>query len=876
MKWHKRSHLSFCMSCLLCCTAVHAAEPTEAEMALARRWAEEKFGETPKAEPPFSFHYGGKASGELLPNWQFTRSSRPLDDRRTQRTLTWIDPTTGLEVRSVAVQYRDFPIVEWTLHFKNTGTKGSPILEQIGALDATFGGDSQGEPVLHHFKGTPATPDDYRPRQTPLVADSRLSIGALGGRPSNSDLPYFNLAWSDGGVIVAVGWPGQWTSAWSREPGSSVRVRAGQEITHFTLLPGEEVRTPLVVVQFWKGDRVASHNVWRRWMLEHNVPRPGGQLPPTQFQACSSHQFREMLDASEENQKLFIDRYLAEGLQLDYWWMDAGWYKHNGKWENTGTWEVDSKRFPNGLRAITDHGRSKGVKSIVWFEPERVTQGSWLYENHAEWLLAAPPVDLDNPLAGLGTRRSGELGGDPSVSHNPTSRTRSVLKIQWEPGRLAFHPGSKGEYSVVRWTAPVDGEFSLQGRFIAIDPDNTTEVHVLHDGRSVFKDRINLDGRGTTAVFDQKLKVAKGEPLDFVLGWGNGTHASDSTGLEVTLRGPDARMYDAAKEFRIEQNPNGSWSYGYLKPGLAPDSSTFRRYDQHDVIGDNGWRLLNLGHPPARQWLTEHVDKTIREQGIDLYRQDFNMDPLPYWNAADAKDRQGISEIRYVEGYLAYWDELLRRHPNLLIDSCASGGRRNDLETLRRSVPLLRSDHLFEPTGQQCHMYGISFWYPYHGTGTLAGPSSITPGLAGTVVDPYEFRSHMSPSVTACWDVRRKDLDYASLRKLTSQLIRIQPFYLGDYYPLSDYSTENNVWMAWQFDRPEARQGIVQVFRRPKSGASSQRIRLHGLDPAANYEVTNLDSEQPEQYSGQTLLMDGLPVQLDACPAAAVFVYQRK
>ena len=54
----------------------------------------------------------------------------------------------------------------------------------------------------------------------------------------------------------------------------------------------------------------------------------------------------------------------------------------------------------------------------------------------------------------------------------------------------------------------------------------------------------------------------------------------------------------------------------------------------------------------------------------------------------------------------------------MLIDSCASGGRRNDLETLRRAVPLLRSDYIMEPVGNQCHTYGIAFWYPYYGTGT--------------------------------------------------------------------------------------------------------------------------------------------------------------
>lgn len=45
-------------------------------------------------------------------------------------------------------------------------------------------------------------------------------------------------------------------------------------------------------------------------------------------------------------------------------------------------------------------------------------------------------------------------------------------------------------------------------------------------------------------------------------------------------------------------------------------------------------------------------------------------------------------EIRHIEGYLAWWDELRRRHPGLMIDSYASGGRRNDLESLLLGVGL--------------------------------------------------------------------------------------------------------------------------------------------------------------------------------------------
>ena len=91
-------------------------------------------------------------------------------------------------------------------------------------------------------------------------------------------------------------------------------------------------------------------------------------------------------------------------------------------------------------------------------------------------------------------------------------------------------------------------------------------------------------------------------------------------------------------------------------------------YKEHrDWMLDTGGNtvLFNLGNPQARQFATDFISERITEFGLGCYRQDFNMEPLPYWHAADAPDRQGIAETRHIEGLYAFWDELLKRHPNL-------------------------------------------------------------------------------------------------------------------------------------------------------------------------------------------------------------------
>ncbi len=613
-------------------------------------------------EAPFSFVYGAKSFSELVKTWEVERSEQVLDAERVGRAVTYTDPNTGLVVRCDAVVYKDFPTVEWTLHFKNTGAADTPILSDIRALDTRFERTMDGEFTLHRHTGTLVNRSDYEPHSEILAPKIVKTLAPREGRPCAGEFPYYNVEWSGRGVIAVIGWPGRWSAEFVRDEGVGLRIAAGQELTHFTLKPGEEVRSPLIVLQFWKGDYARSQNVWRRWMIAHNLPRRNGNVPPPQMPAVSGNQFPGLL-CNEADEIRYIDRYEEERIPITHWWMDAGWYLNKGDWTSTGTWEVDKARFPRGIRAVADHAHAKGLKLIVWFEPERVTAGSWLAENHPEWVLG------------------GKQGG-----------------------------------------------------------------------------------------------------------------------------------------------------------------------------------LLNLGDPDAWRWLVERYDRIITDEGIDYYRQDFNMDPLPYWRAHDTEDRQGITEIRHVEGYLAFWDELVRRHPDMMIDSCASGGHRNDLETMRRSVPLLRSDAILDPIGEQCHTYGFASWIPYWGTGFID-------------YNAWVFHSCLGLDTTLSCDARRTDLDWDLLRKLTQQWRELAPNFYGDYYPLTPYSQAEDTWIGWQFHRPEAQAGMVQMFRRAQCIYESARVPLHGLDPDARYTVTNVDEGAPHDLSGSELLEQGLSITIPDKPAAVVVVY---
>ena len=397
----------------------------------------------------------------------------------------------------------------------------------------------------------------------------------------------------------------------------------------------------------------------------------------------------------------------------------------------------------------------------------------------------------------------------------------------------------------------------------------------MQNGHSLFDSLINLGGKGKKTSYEGAIDLDKGDTLDFVVGYGNGSYEYDSTGLDAVITGPDGARHDAANEFG-----GGNWSYGYLSPNASPQASSFVAYDKPARGGANGDQLLNLGNPVAWKWLVGHVDKLLVDNGIDLYRQDFNIDPLLFWRGNDAPDRQGITEIKHVMGYLAYWDELRRRHPDMLIDSCASGGRRNDLETMRRAVPLWRSDYAYESIGHQGMTYGISMWIPFHGTGTVATSDAPYYGGGVTPIQPYAFWSNAAPSFGSGIDIREKTLDYGALRRLFGDWREINRYYYGDFYPLTPYSQDEAAWIGWQFDYPEVGEGLIQAFRRGKSDEDTVHLKLRGLNPKASYAVKVVDAVGSEalsqrSWSGAELMDVGLPVTLKDRPAAAVLTYSR-
>ncbi|MBQ4290556.1 MAG: alpha-galactosidase [Clostridia bacterium] len=336
---------------------------------------ERKKAEVIADSPPISFLYGGKPFPEGF--------------RQTSQH-TYLHEETGLLVSlEVSLFGEDSSAVEWTLNFENTGSKDTPILEQICTLDLSVDGSQSG--WVGEIGGVHAKANDFSYSESPLSNRRWESNG------SRHQVPFFNFA-PEGinGWIIGLGWTGMWYVEAEQEEGSQLRVKAGMQNTHFLLHPGEKVRQPRVLLLFWEGDRLRGQNMCRRHLVLHHIPKDesGEPFPPICPITWGGMKAQHHLD--------YI-RFIRENrLRFDCYWIDAGWFGPDHETEefqnfytedwayNQGEWRVNRFVYPNGLREVADAANAAGMKFLLWVGSYAANWGYGWTKEHPEWASPLP------------------------------------------------------------------------------------------------------------------------------------------------------------------------------------------------------------------------------------------------------------------------------------------------------------------------------------------------------------------------------------------------------------------------------------------------------------------------------------------------------
>jgi alpha-galactosidase len=486
--------------------------------------------------------------------------------------------------------------------------------------------------------------------------------------------------------------------------------------------------------------------------------------------------------------------------------------------------------------------------------------------------------------------------------------------------------GDRGIIGAIGWTGNWIAHFTGGGanKQIAISSGMMWTHFVLHPNESVRTPRIVLLDWHGDRIDSQNLwrqfvldyyspRDLKGKTVTvpLVFGWG-GDNSSDSRARTIAALHDkqvpiDDYWVDAGWYANLLPAQNNAWDrtrgtwitntrifpgglkpfgqllnqagFGFilwLEPETADAGSTLRVNHPEwffPTTNPNDIGLVNLGDPVARKGITDLISGIIGDAGLAWYRQDFNQEPESQWSRGDKPDRIGISEMKDIEGLYAYWDELRARHPGLQIDNCSSGGRRLDIETASRSVPLFRSDmacNFTDPIGSQLQTQALNIWLPLN-AGIYCGCAPGTPASGASIV--YALRS----SYSAGFGMGTDRLDINLMKPVGDEFIEVRPFFTGDFYPLLDYDPANVGWAAWQLDRPDLSAGIVIALRRQGSPFTSMQTSLHAIDPAAQYDVetrSGFEKAPVNPMSGKDLA--NIVISIPDKPGSVIVFYKKK
>ena len=277
--------------------------------------------------------------------------------------------------------------------------------------------------------------------------------------------------------------------------------------------------------------------------------------------------------------------------------------------------------------------------------------------------------------------------------------------------------------------------------------------------------------------------------------------------------------------------------------------------------------LMDLGNPECREWIFNRICKVIDQSGATGYRQDFNNDPAPAWAENDAKTegRTGMTENQYVQGYLALWDALIDKY-GLFIDSCASGGGRNDLESMKRGVPLHYTDW-FDGNNEDYDMKGkmtqaLFAWFPYFKNESYQ-------------ISLYKLRMNYAPfCLLKLPSALNKDNDWALMRQAYAEYDTIRDYFYGDFYALTEWTSNSNRWDARMFFVPEEGEGYAFIACQQNASSKTNTVKLKGLDPDKQYTLKDFDGLVDLTADGKTLMEQGITVTVPEQPYAVIVLIQ--
>ena len=151
---------------------------------------------------------------------------------------------------------------------------------------------------------------------------------------------------------------------------------------------------------------------------------------------------------------------------------------------------------------------------------------------------------------------------------------------------------------------------------------------------------------------------------------------------------------------------------------------------------------------------------------------------------------------------------------------------------------------------------------------------------AGREVTYEELQEHMhgrNAAVTFNWKITSADFNIQEMQKRLAEFHSFKKYFLEDFYPLTGYgdTTRDDIWLAYQLDRPSDSTGMVVAFRRRDNKQEEIVVKMKNLDPEKTYVLEDQDTFDKMEKTGLEL-SEGLVLSLPQPRSSLCFTYKVK
>jgi len=238
-------------------------------------------------------------------------------------------------------------------------------------------------------------------------------------------------------------------------------------------------------------------------------------------------------------------------------------------------------------------------------------------------------------------------------------------------------------------------------------------------------------------------------------------------------------------------------------------------------------------------YLERVIGNVLSSTSVAYVKWDYNRVITEPYGASLPPERQNEFFHRYMLGVYDLYSRLTERFPEILFESCAGGGGRNDPGMLAFAPQVWTSDDT-DAVERQRIQYGASMVYPLVAMGAHV---SAVPNHQTGRTTPLETRA-----AVAFFGNLGYELDPRGLSEVETEAVRAQIAWYkerrelicgGRFHRLvSPFEGDRNetAWAVVADDRSHALVGWYRTLSVPLPGPSL--LRLRGLDPAARYRVT--------------------------------------